>query len=186
MTPAMTPAARGLGQRLRIGYCFVLLALVCGLFAAGAQVRDLLGLDALHAGMINAAGRQRYLGVQAVDRVLRSVDDPIRFPQSEIGQELAGWSQQQQAVKNYLMGICRPADPLCGDFGRLEAQQGRVVETAKKLLAADSAAVVGIDSSWRRRRTAIPCWLIPGWVSLPADCGRTPSPNSKASLRGRR
>jgi PAS domain S-box-containing protein len=145
MTPAMTPAARGLGQRLRIGYCFVLLALVCGLFAAGAQVRDLLGLDALHAGMINAAGRQRYLGVQAVDRVLRSVDDPIRFPQSEIGQELAGWSQQQQAVKNYLMGICRPADPLCGDFGRLEAQQGRVVETAKKLLAADSAAVVGID-----------------------------------------
>jgi hypothetical protein len=32
MTPAMTPAARGLGHRLRIGYCLVLLALVLQAF----------------------------------------------------------------------------------------------------------------------------------------------------------
>jgi hypothetical protein len=60
----LTPAARALGRRMRLGYLTVLLILAAVLVAAGLRFRERLGDDAQFAGMIDAAARQRYLGAE--------------------------------------------------------------------------------------------------------------------------
>jgi two-component system, sensor histidine kinase and response regulator len=136
----MTPAARALGRRLRIGYVAVLLALACLRSLGGFQVHELLGLDALHFGMLNRAERLHHLGVQTVHRAERALDEPQKYARSPAEEALADWSAQQTKVDEDLRTVCIADDPLCARFAELKLQQRVAGSLTKNLLAAGPKA----------------------------------------------
>ncbi|MEA3106118.1 MAG: two-component system, sensor histidine kinase and response regulator [Gammaproteobacteria bacterium] len=136
----MTPAARVLGRRLRIGYVVILLTLAGALAGAGSQVRNLLGLDALHAGMINGAGRQRFLSVQAVHRAFLIAHEPSRYPRASVDLALAQWVAQQESVDHYLPRLCPVYGQLCDHFTELKKKHRVVARATVDLLAADAVS----------------------------------------------
>jgi len=122
---------------MRAGYLVVLLTVAGCLAAAGWQVRELLGMDAYHAGMVNGAGRQRFLAARVVQRALLKSLAPQQFSRLQVEVALAEWADQQDSVENHLRPICSASDPLCSGFALLKIQQRKIAELVR-LLAASS------------------------------------------------
>jgi two-component system, sensor histidine kinase and response regulator len=164
MDAPMTPAARVLGRRLRIGYVVILLTLACALTGAGSQVRNLLGLDARHAGMVNGAGRQRFLSVQAVHRAFLIANQPRQYPTASLDLALAQWVAQQDSVDQYLRPLCPVYGQLCRHFTELKNKQRIAARATLDLAAAGSDS--SLDDRGAVLETALDDYLLSAdrWV----------------------
>jgi PAS domain S-box-containing protein len=126
----MTPAALSLGRRMRGGYLVVLLVLATALAGAGIEFHRLLGADALHSGMINDAGRQRFLGAQLVQSAIHSLFAPASNSRALIQASIAEWNAEQAAVEEHLLPFCVSRAALCRDFASLKNTQRAVTALA--------------------------------------------------------
>jgi len=134
----MTLAARALGRRLRIRYFVVLIVLTGGLLAAGSLVRDLLAIDALHGEWINAAGRQRFLSLEVMERALLAVHEPSDHPRTDVEAAITAWTSEEASVERTLDRVCAIDADLCTEFARLKTL--RTVATDAALRYASSGA----------------------------------------------
>jgi len=132
----MTLAASALGRRLRIGYVVVLMVLAGGLLTAGSLVRDLLATDALHGDLINAAGRQRFLSLEVMDRALLTVHDPVGHPRTDVEAAIAAWTSEEASVGRNLERVCAIDGDLCTEFLRLKRLRGEAAEDALRYVRA--------------------------------------------------
>jgi PAS domain S-box-containing protein len=138
----MTFAARALGRRLRIGYFVVLIVLAGGMLAAGSLVRDLLATDALHGEWINAAGRQRFLSLEVMERALLTVHEPSAHPRTDVEAAIATWRSQEAGVERTLDRVCAVDAELCTEFARLKGL-GAVASDAALRYASTGAQSAG-------------------------------------------
>ena len=135
----LTPAARALGRRMRLGYLTVLIMLAGVLLATGLRFRERLGDDAQFAAMIDAAARQRYLGAQTVQLATLALLDASPQAEAAVKSKLREWTLQQATIDGYLPVRCEPRPQLCTDFGALKRQQRLLAS-----LVASSTASMGV------------------------------------------
>ncbi len=121
--------------RIRLGYGLVLLVLTCIVIGAALQIRALLRLDADHAKLVNAAGRQRFLALYSVHRSLLGVKTGDS-PQVSAAARLADWSHEESSVALRLQPFCLPSSPLCGDFSALQSLH-RSITRALEVIGAE-------------------------------------------------
>ena len=136
MDDQLSPAARALGRRLRAGYAVILVVLALGLGWAGMQLSGMLGLDAYHAGMLNAAGRQRFLSVRSVHHALIAARHPDKITPAAARASLAEWSAEQSEFEAQLERICTARDRLCRDFADLRHLQQDIARGVDEVLTA--------------------------------------------------
>jgi PAS domain S-box-containing protein len=131
----VSPAARVFGRRLRLGFLGIVVLLAIGLIGAGSGVQGLLALDARHADLIDAAGRQRFLAFQAVHRAMLTAQAPRTFESGEVARALEEWDAQQSVVAHRLTAICTAEESLCADFEVLRQQQRRLAAASARFAA---------------------------------------------------
>jgi len=178
----MTPAARTLGKRLRLGYAGVLLAIGGGLGLAGSQMGALVGHDAHHANLVNEAGRQRFLGTLTVERALFAGQESTRHATSAFEATLAAWSHQQARVATFVGVLCETDDRLCDDFKTLEQRQSTTAALARSVhgpVAATREQQQALESALDAYLEAADRWV--GDLSLRLD---TETANEKRLIRG--
>jgi PAS domain S-box-containing protein len=160
----MTLAASILGRRLRSGYVVVLMMLAGGLLTAGSLVRDLLATDALHGELINAAGRQRFLSLQVMERALLAVHEPHGHPRTDVEAAIAAWTSQEAGVERTLGRVCANEGDLCTEFARLKILRGVASDAALRYVSAGADSPgdppsAALETAFNRYVTTTDHWV---------------------------
>lgn len=131
----LSPAARRLGFRLRLGYAVLLLLLAMPVVWAVGGFRVYLGDVAGDSEIVHGTGRQRFLSTRTMQRAWEVTVDPANHPVSELELALVAWRSQQEIVASRVQRMCTPTEALCKEFAELEVQQALIANYADRLVA---------------------------------------------------